>query len=497
MGSYNLTVLGGQFFGGIESLTLASVLMIVICTAMVEVSGGFSRMRPLLKAVLGCRDESPVWRIMAHWNRYGISLAVSIMLFGFIFEQGIMDLMNAMLMPVSVFFLAAAVFIRLWETVIQKRQGMVIRKTSGAEWKSCIKDGLPVLILALCAVYFIRKREYIVSFACFCTLYGLIMAVCYLPRNLKNYWNVLELTLTRIAFVGAIWGINAVYTRCVDQFDLMGGVEELLFGMVFPLPLAVGVLLLCAIAVLASAVFGMIPVILVYAFPMTLVAYSMGAGAVSSMSACLISVWLGNAVFVYRMSRRSGEPAEDEAERVSVPDCIPVTEEPVGGYLAADIKNFLAPNEQYYIGRFQKLCGEKVRFNLCAMLLGENWFAYKGMWAKGILFCLINSALGTIAVRQYEKWEAYGRYGRMPVSVILPGIIGLGAAIWIGMNADKLYWKHITKKLDELNHKDSEAEDDGELRSRFFDNTSPNMINILLMGLIRLTAAWLFMVGFR
>lgn len=310
MENYNIFfVMGHLLVNSLESSMLASVVLLTLCSTMLEISGGFKRMRPLIKGVFGCQAESYIWVIMANWNRYGISLGVSVVLFGSIYGYSIFEIMKVLMMPVFVLLLTAVVICRLWEIIQRKRKGPAPVKISAAEWKVYIKDALPVLILVGFVVYYLWKWNWgsiFLEFSCYCALYSVIMAACYLAGKLKTYWLVLELLLKRIAAAGIIWGINAAYVGCANQFHLSDQAAQTLFDLMDPFSLAMGLFLLCVIAVLASAVFGMVPVMIVYSLPMTAAAMVIGAGENAALISGIICIWLGNMIFVYRKNRRAG-----------------------------------------------------------------------------------------------------------------------------------------------------------------------------------------------
>lgn len=312
MDHYNLFLATGhQLINSLESSAMASVVLLTLCSTMIEVSGGLLRMCPLIRGVFGCRTERYIRVIMVNWNRYGISLAVSIMMLGVIYEQGIFDIMKVLVTPVFGLLLTAAVVCRLWEMILRKRQDQEPVKISAAEWKIYIQDALPILLLIGFAVCFLWKwswRNTFLVFSCFCAFYGVIIAVFYLPGKLKTYWTVLELLLGRVAAAGIIWGINAVYMMCEDQLHLSDQAIQILFDFMDPFPISMGLLLLCAAVVLASAVFGMAPVLIVCSLPMTVVAGVLGVAETVAVTAGIISIWLGNMIFVYRKSRGTGAP---------------------------------------------------------------------------------------------------------------------------------------------------------------------------------------------
>lgn len=127
---------------------------------------------------------------------------------------------------------------------------------------------------------------------------------------------------------------------------------------------------------------------------------------------------------------------------------VPEKEEQPSGTLDATslISMYLKQNKDYYLRKFAKSDGS----NFSAFWLGGFWFFYRKMVMQGFIYLVL--LLGAYIVNMFFPYFGL--------------IIGFILHVVLGLTANNIYRKHISKKIDRLRVGDNKAVKDGLFKQK-------------------------------
>ena len=139
----------------------------------------------------------------------------------------------------------------------------------------------------------------------------------------------------------------------------------------------------------------------------------------------------------------------------------PLNSTRIDGYLIDDIAQFVGPNYNTYLKKFQRVSEGHVSFNWAAAIFSNRWMAYRGMFRQAVIFSLIlNAFSGVISYLILTLFQSLGTqlsdstYLQLNMfSMALTVCVGL----IVGLIGDSMYWKRTKKIMDQLSCKGREA----------------------------------------
>ena len=142
----------------------------------------------------------------------------------------------------------------------------------------------------------------------------------------------------------------------------------------------------------------------------------------------------------------------------------PLNNTRIDGYLADDIAQFVGPNYNTYLRKFQRVSEGHVSFNWAAAVFSNRWMAYRGMFRQAVIFSLIlNAFSGIVSYLILTLFQSLGTqisdstYLQLNMfSMALTVCVGL----IVGLIGDSMYWKRAKKMMDQLSCRDREAVSD-------------------------------------
>lgn len=142
----------------------------------------------------------------------------------------------------------------------------------------------------------------------------------------------------------------------------------------------------------------------------------------------------------------------------------PLNNTRIDGYLADDIAQFVGPNYNTYLRKFQRVSEGHVSFNWAAAVFSNRWMAYRGMFRQAVIFSLIlNAFSGIVSYLILTLFQSLGTqisdstYLQLNMfSMALTVCVGL----IVGLIGDSMYWKRAKKMMDQLSCRGREAVSD-------------------------------------
>lgn len=120
----------------------------------------------------------------------------------------------------------------------------------------------------------------------------------------------------------------------------------------------------------------------------------------------------------------------------------------IGEYQISDVMVCVGKKAGVYLEKFDRLQRKGYSFNWCAALFTCLWFAYRRMWKPAAITMVINVAYSAaLPAAAMKLLYAPGNTGWIWLAV--PLILFAASMIVFGLLGDRLYWRHISRILDE------------------------------------------------